>query len=92
VLEACACGIPVIVTDRCGIANIVDGQLGFVVPYDKDELANKILHMLADNKLRREFGEKGKLLVREKFNWDKIAQQVENIYSSCMLSNHRAQG
>jgi glycosyltransferase involved in cell wall biosynthesis len=92
VLEACACGIPVIVTDRCGIANIVDGQLGFVVPYDKDELANKILHMLADNKLRREFGEKGKLLVREKFNWDKIAQQVENIYSSCMFSNHRAQG
>jgi glycosyltransferase involved in cell wall biosynthesis len=90
-LEACACGTPVIVTDRCGIADIVDGQLGFVVPYDKDRLTNAILHMLADDKLRREFGEKGKLLVREKFNWEKIAEQVENIYSSCMLSNHRAQ-
>jgi glycosyltransferase involved in cell wall biosynthesis len=76
---------PVIVTDRCGIANIVDGQLGFAVLYDEDELTNTILHLLADDKLRREFGEKGKLLVREKFSWDKITEQVENIYSSCTL-------
>jgi glycosyltransferase involved in cell wall biosynthesis len=91
VLEACACGTPVIVTDRCGIANVINGRAGLVVPYDKDQLTNAILHMLDDDKLRREFGEKGKLLVREKFNWEKIAEQVENIYSSCTLSNHRAQ-
>lgn len=86
VLEACACGTPVIVTDRCGIANIVDGQLGFAVPYDKDQLTNAILHMLTDDKLRREFGEKGKLLVRQKFNWEKIAELMENVYLSFLAS------
>jgi glycosyltransferase involved in cell wall biosynthesis len=86
VVETCACGTPVIVTDRCGIADIVDGQVGFVVPYDRDQLTNAISHMLTDDKLRREFGEKGKLLVREKFNWEKIAELMENVYLSCLAS------
>lgn len=80
VLEACACGTPVIVTDRCGIADVVDAQVGLVVPCDKDQLSNAIRRMLLDEKLRREFGRKGKLLVRETFNWEKIAERVENIY------------
>ena len=41
--------------------------------------------MLGDDKMRREFGRKGKLLVREKFNWQKIAEQVEDIYIDCLL-------
>jgi glycosyltransferase involved in cell wall biosynthesis len=84
VLEACACGTPVIVTDRCGIAEIVADQLGFAVPYDREQLTNAISHMLTDDKLRRELGEKGKLLVREKFSWEKIAQQVESIYKDVL--------
>ena len=90
-LEACACGTPVIVTDQCGIADLIDGQVGLVVPYYKEQLQHALLYMLGDNKIRLQFGEKGKLLVHEKFNWEKIAEQVENIYSSCILSNHRAQ-
>lgn len=31
--------------------------------------------------MRQEFSEKSKLLVREKFNWEKIAEQVERLYS-----------
>lgn len=91
VLEACACGTPVIVTDRCGIADVIDGQVGLVVPYYKEQLQHALLYMLGDNKIRLQFGEKGKLLVHEKFNWQKITEQVENIYSNCMLSNHCAQ-
>ena len=32
--EAVACGTPVLVTDRCGIAPIVDQRAGVVVPHD----------------------------------------------------------
>jgi len=80
VLEACACGTPVIVTDRCGLADVIDGQAGLVVRYDKDQLRDGLLSMLNDDKMRLQFGEKGKLLVREKFNWEKIADQVEDLY------------
>ena len=79
-LEAMACGTPVIVTDRCGIADVINGQAGLVVPYDKEQLRDALLHMLSDDQMRLRFGEKGKLLVREKFNWEKIAEQVEGVY------------
>ncbi|MGB2727286.1 MAG: glycosyltransferase family 4 protein [Halobacteriota archaeon] len=80
VLEACACGTPVIVTDRCGIADIVDGEMGYVIEYDKDQLRDVIIKVLSDEELWRGFGVVGKQLVREKFGWNKIAIQIENIY------------
>jgi len=83
VLEALACDTPVIVTDRCYIADVIDGQAGLVVPYDKNQLRDALLHMLSDDKMRLQFGEKGRLLVRDKFNWKKIAEQIENVYESC---------
>ncbi len=84
VLEALACGTPVIVTDRCGIADVIEGQTGLVVPYDKDQLQHALLNMLSDDKMRQEFGKKGKLLVREKFDWEKIAGQVERVYKDIL--------
>jgi len=86
VLEACACGTPVIVTDRCGIANMIDGQVGYAVPFDKDRLKAAFVMMLNDEKKRAKFGEQGRLLVHERFTWSKVANQMENIYSSCLQS------
>jgi len=80
VLEACACGTPVIVTDRCGIADVVDGKVGYVVEYDKDQLRDAIFEVLSDGGLRRRFGEEGRRLVREQFGWDKVVLGVERIY------------
>jgi len=84
VLEACACGTPVIVTDRCGIANIIDGQAGYAVPFDKDRLKGAFTSMLSDERMRQKFGEQGKLLVHERFTWSKVASQMESIYLSCL--------
>jgi glycosyltransferase involved in cell wall biosynthesis len=84
VLEAAACGTPVIVTDRCGIAELINGQVGLVVSYDEGQLKNAIIRMFDDDNMRRDFGEKGKLLVRERFNWEKIARQMEKIYAGIL--------
>ena len=81
VLEACACGTPVIVTDQCGIADIVD-EVGYVVEYDKDQLQDAIIKILSDEGLRRKFGEEGKRLVGEEFGWDEVVLDIENIYLS----------
>jgi len=84
VLEALACGTPVIVTDRCGIADVINGQAGLIVPYDEEQLQQTLQYMLIDDKVRLQFSEKGKLLVREKFNWEKIAEQIERLYLNCL--------
>lgn len=33
---------------------------------------------------RQQSGEKGKLIVREKFNWENIVEEIEKIYLSLM--------
>ena len=81
VLEACACGTPVIVTDRCGIADYVE-KVGCVVEYDKDQLRDAIFKILSDEGLRRRFGEEGRRLVSEEFGWSVIIKQIEKIYEN----------
>ena len=83
-LEACACGTPVIVTDRCGIADIVDGNVGYVVEYDTDQLREAIFRILSDVELVRKFREKGRKLVGEYFSWDKIIKKIEGLYEDCI--------
>ncbi|MFC1918895.1 glycosyltransferase [Chloroflexota bacterium] len=80
VLEALACGTPVIVTDRCGVADIIDRQAGLVVPCDKDRLCDALIQLLGDDNLSQQFGETGRSLAYERFNWEKVARQVEETY------------
>ncbi len=55
-----------------------------VVPYDKKQLQNAFYTVLSDDKKRLEFGEKGRLLVREKFDWENIADRVEKLYQDLL--------
>jgi glycosyltransferase involved in cell wall biosynthesis len=84
VLEACACGTPVIVTDRCGIADAIHNQAGLAVPYDERQLQAALQHILSDEKMRRQFGERGKSLIRERFGWKKIAEQLDSIFQQIL--------
>lgn len=80
VLEACACGTPVIVTDKCGIADFIE-KTGHVVKCNKEELKYAIFKILSDEKLRRRFREDGIKLVRKDLGWDKVVAEVETIYA-----------
>jgi glycosyltransferase involved in cell wall biosynthesis len=80
IIEACACGLPVVVTDRCGIAGLIEGQVGIVVPYNSDKLLEALVNLLNDKEKRSIYGYNGKKLAKERFNWTVIAQQVESAY------------
>ncbi|MFC1961621.1 glycosyltransferase [Chloroflexota bacterium] len=84
VLEALACGTPVIVTDRCGLADTIKDRAGLVVGYDQKQLGDALQRLLADDKLRSELGEKGKTLARDEFNWENIAAEVEKLYQEIL--------
>ena len=51
--EAVACGTPVIVTDRCGIAPWVKDRAGLVVPHDRAALGAGLAQLLDDDALGR---------------------------------------
>jgi glycosyltransferase involved in cell wall biosynthesis len=81
ILEASACGTPVIVTTRCGIADLVT-EIGLVVEYDAKQMKDALFTMLSDDQLRQRLGARGKAIVRDKFDYPKIAEQLVAVYKS----------
>jgi glycosyltransferase involved in cell wall biosynthesis len=66
VVEAMASGLPVIVTDRTGAADlVVEGENGFVVPAgDVDALVDRLRHLAAHPELLPEMGRRARDAVR----------------------------
>jgi glycosyltransferase involved in cell wall biosynthesis len=77
ILEAMACGIPVVASNVGGICEqVLDGVTGFLVPpKDPELMAIAALLLLNDAKLRRTMGEAASKRVQEQFT---LNQQVEN--------------
>lgn len=81
VLEAMACGKPIIASDVGGVAYVVnEGVNGFLVkPEDVNSLADKIILLLNDSKLQLEMGAEGLRIVKN-FEWSKITDRTINVY------------
>ncbi len=85
ILEACACGVPVIVTDRCQIADIISERMGYKVGHNANDLRDAILMVLSDEGLRKESSREGRQLIQEEFDWDTVARQIENVYIKTVI-------
>lgn len=73
VIEALACGTPVVATAVGGIPEqIEEGVTGFLTPRgDAEAMAARIAQLLADEELRRKMGAKAAEVARERFNLDR---------------------
>lgn len=78
-LESCVCGTPIITTNNGDKLNWIN-NVGFIVNYDVNQLKDAIVKLLTNKELKTYFGEKGKILVKEKFDWKFISKQIEDIY------------
>lgn len=78
--EAIACGTPVIVTDRCGIAAMIEGRAGLVIPYGAEPLEAALRQMLGDKAVREHF-RSGCAEVARGLSWDEPLSQMENLYA-----------
>lgn len=77
VIEANACGTPVIASDVPGLRDaIVDGETGLLVPYgDVKTLARRLIDVLRDEGLRESLAE-GALKWAGTFSWDASAEGI----------------
>jgi glycosyltransferase involved in cell wall biosynthesis len=80
-LEANACGKPVIGSKVGGVPSVVkDGFNGFLVPpNDPPSLANAILTLLRDERLRLEMGKNGRGWA-EQHDWSMVAEATVELY------------
>ncbi len=81
--EAMACGVPVIITDDCGIRSLVEGQAGLVIPPGKKELTDALRGMLGDKILYARL-KKGCPQVAGQLSWDRLTEQMEGYYAQVL--------
>lgn len=78
VLEAMACGVPVVCSEiGFGGLGIESGD-GAIKETDPIRFAQSIIQLLQSEQKRKEVGEKGKSVINNKFNWDIICKELEN--------------
>jgi len=78
ILEAAACGLPVIARHDYRPESVVDGQTGYLGGSD-DELLARLGELLANPKLRRDLGRGGRAH-SERFDWDMVTRRWEEIF------------
>ncbi len=84
--EAVACGAPVIVTDRCGIAPVVNGRAGLVVPYGEAELERALEKILAEESPRDRY-QIGCEEVARDLTWKEPITEMEALYSKLTVGS-----
>lgn len=77
--EAIACGTPVLVTDRCGIAPLVEGRAGLVVSHDCAALEAGLSRMLDEPGLAARL-RAGCRTVANSLSWAEPLAQMEALY------------
>lgn len=89
VLEAMASGTPIVGSAIPGISSIVTHKKdGLLVPTkDTEALADAILALLDDEKIRREMGLNARRLMVEKYDWDTIGEKIDSIYAQAIRGN-----
>lgn len=86
VAEAMSCEVPVVVSNRGSLPELVtDGEGAFLCdPGDRDAFVRKTLLLLSDPMLRRKFGAANAERVERRFRWDHCAASTARVYEEVL--------
>ncbi len=89
VVEAMACGCPVVTTETGGSPEVAGGAAVLVDPYDPRAIAEGMLRVLGDDALRAELIGKG-LARAADFSWEETARQTHALFAQIAAGNGAA--
>jgi glycosyltransferase involved in cell wall biosynthesis len=82
IAEAMACGVPVVISEGCGIAPlVVESGAGIVAPLDVDAFAGAMQKILGDELLTARMGNAGRRATAD-LSWDEPLDETEEMYGS----------
>lgn len=84
-MEAMACGLPVISSDVGNAKKILgDGRGILLKDYTEKEIADICIRVISDEKLQKKIGSDARNYVIKHHSWDKISKQTEELYKSIL--------
>jgi len=83
VLEAMACGCPVITANSTSIPEVGGDSVLYVDPYDVPDITQKMTELMTNTNLRQTLIQKG-LERAQFFSWRKTAQNIRQILINCL--------
>ncbi|MDD5454558.1 MAG: glycosyltransferase family 4 protein [Candidatus Ratteibacteria bacterium] len=83
IIEAMACGKPIIATSVGGNSEaVVDGETGLIIPINSPSvLAQKIIELIEDESRRKKMGNRGRERVTNNFSLEHYVEGIEKIYN-----------
>jgi glycosyltransferase involved in cell wall biosynthesis len=90
VIEAMACRLPVIISDKVNIwQEVKGGGAGLVTSCNAGEVARAIATLLDNEGTRRKIGEAGRVLVSKNYSWDSVVYDLVEAYRAVVRKNKR---
>ena len=81
VLEAMACGTPVLTSDVSSLPEVAGDAALLVPPTDVEAIADGLRRLLEDAALRADLAERGRRQAAS-FSWERCARETLSVYNS----------
>lgn len=76
ILEAMACGLPVVLSEQCNFPEVAGERAGLVVELTAETLAQAFQQLIDNTRLRAEMGAAARNMVLSRYAWPVIARQL----------------
>lgn len=82
VLEGMAAKLPCTITTGCNFPEAAAANAALVVDIDAEQIANALISCLENPQQAKEMGDRAREFIFEKYTWEKIACQMQEVYTS----------
>jgi glycosyltransferase involved in cell wall biosynthesis len=89
VMESCLMGTPMVITDRCNIAHLINNSVGEVVPFDAQKFAEAIRLLLTDQERYDRYKFNTHALVANTFSIQAVVDRLETVYHSVVAEKDK---
>jgi glycosyltransferase involved in cell wall biosynthesis len=90
IMESCLAGTPMIVTDRCEIAHLVQDRVADVVPFDADMFAAAIEQLLTDRERYERYRANTQAVIADTFSIEAVVDRLEAVYERVIAERQQA--
>ncbi|MGD0585829.1 MAG: glycosyltransferase family 4 protein [Oryzomonas sp.] len=88
VLEAMACGKPVVTTSVGAEGIAEDNEGAFLVADDPAAFAEAVVALLSDKERRAALGEQARQVIERRFSWQRLCDDLDEIYRAIIAAHH----